>query len=180
MEKEPEQQSEEPDFCLLVWNMSNYSCSAAVSAAVSSSVTVVIWGLNRHFIFNYVSAEIFLSWGCHFEDCGWHFVRPSLVFLSDVYVIFLSDLLFNLFFPLLFSECMSEIISVEAGFKVQRFHQLTLASVEIFSHNLTRCSPEIQDKAFFRNLMLASICSAWQKCSANIFWNTLKSVFTAA
>lgn len=38
-------------------------CSAArcVSSCLSSSVTVVIWGLNWHFMFNYVSAKMRVS-----------------------------------------------------------------------------------------------------------------------
>lgn len=89
-------------------------CSVArcVSSCLSSSVTMVIWGLNRHFMFNYVPAEIFLWWGYHFQAFGWHFVWPSLVFLSDVCVIFLNDLLSNLFYHLLISVCMQMAIFV--------------------------------------------------------------------
>lgn len=108
--KEWEQQADEPDFRLLVWNMANYSCSLqhcrCVSSCLSSSVTVVIWGLNPRFTFNYVSAEIFFWRGYHFQAFGWHFVWPNLVFLSDLCVIFLSDLLSNLFSHLLISARM--------------------------------------------------------------------------
>lgn len=154
-------------------------CSVArcVSSCLSSSVTVVIWGLNQHFMFNYVLAEIFLWWGCHFQDVGWHFVWPSLVFLSDVYVIFLSDPLSNLFSPLLFSECMSEAISVvwnglwKLAFKTELkhsdFYQLILVCIEIFSNYLT-CKILFIDTQhmvkikLLKYFILDSKCSVWE------------------
>lgn len=91
--------------------------------------------------------KFLLWWGCHLQDFGWHSVRPSLVFLSDVCVIFLSDLLSNLFSHLSFSECMSEAISVvwnrlwKPSFKneleLSDFYQLTMVCMEIFSNHFT-------------------------------------------
>lgn len=92
-------------------------------------------------------------------------MRPSLVFLSDVCVIFLNDLLCNLFSHLLFSECMPEAISVvwnslcklafKTEIKLSDFYQLTMVCMAKFSNYLT-CKilfRDTQSKAIIINLL---------------------------
>lgn len=144
-----------------------------VSSRLSTFVTIVIWQLNRHFMFNYAPAEIFLWWGYHFQYFGWHFVWPSLFFLSEVQY-FHNDVLSNLFHHLLISVWMPVAIFVgrnrvwKPAFKTQLkhcdFYQLTLVSMEIFSNYLTRkiIFTDIQSRAklnLLKYFMSASVFS---------------------
>lgn len=62
--------------CPITAAVCNATC--CVSSCLSSFVTVVIWGFNRRFLFDYPPAEVFFWWGYHFQYFRWHFVRPTV------------------------------------------------------------------------------------------------------